>query len=260
MSLLKFKNVLITGASSGIGAATARSFAREGSHLILTARRLNKLEELKKELNSQYPNSKVHIAQLDVRDVKSVNSMVDSVPKDLDKIDVLVNNAGLSLGLELVENTSLEHMDRMFDTNVKGLVYCVQKILPKMKQQKSGHIINISSNSGKETYPKGGLYCASKFAVDAISRTLRQELVSSPIRVTAINPGMVETEFSVVRFEGDKSKADNVYDGIKPLTAEDIAETVIFAASRPSHVDISDITIFPKGQASPTLVHRGELV
>ncbi|KXN67002.1 NAD(P)-binding protein [Conidiobolus coronatus NRRL 28638] len=226
MGLLRNKNILITGASSGI----------------------------------EFPDTKVHTAKLDVQDVNSVHALVDGLPEEFQQIDVLVNNAGLSLGLQSVETTPLEYMDQMFDTNVKGVVYCIQKILPKMRQQKSGHIINISSISGKDTYPNGGLYCASKFAVDAITRTLRQELVSSPVRVTAINPGMVETEFSLVRFGGNQETADKVYTGVKPLVAEDIAETIIFVASRPSHVEVSDITIFPKGQASTTLVHRGELV
>ncbi|KXN71055.1 serine 3-dehydrogenase [Conidiobolus coronatus NRRL 28638] len=259
MNLLKNKIVLITGASSGIGEACAKSFAREGSDLILAARRVERLEALKKEINEQYPQSRVHYSVLNVKSADSVNDLINSLPEEFKIIDVLVNNAGLSQGLELVENTPIEYMERMIDTNVKGTVYCIQKILPKMRMNKSGHIINISSISGKDTYPGGGLYCASKFAVDAITRTLRQELVSSPIRVTCVNPGWVQTEFSLVRFQGDKDKADNVYKDIKPLSAEDIAETIVFVASRPSHVEISDITIFPNGQASTTMLHRGEL-
>ncbi|KAF0521021.1 NADP-binding protein [Gigaspora margarita] len=256
MSRLKNKTVLITGASAGIGEACAKEFAKVGSNLILTARRIDRLNELKQLILSEHPNLKVYTRQLDVRDKSTVDQLVPTLPSDLKDIDVLVNNAGLVKGMDKIGEVSSEDIDTMIDTNVKGLLYVTQAVLPRMKERQKGHIINIGSISGKQVYPNGGVYCASKHAVNAISRTLLNELVDTPIRVTEINPGMVETEFSVIRFGGDKSRADKVYDGLTPLTGEDIAETVIFVASRPDHVNIADVTVYPVNQASVSSVYR----
>ncbi|CAG8689581.1 11451_t:CDS:2, partial [Gigaspora rosea] len=222
MSRLKTKTVLITGASAGIGEACAKEFAKVGSNLILTARRIDRLNELKQLLLSEHPKLKVYTRQLDVRDKSTVDQLVPSLPSDLKDIDVLVNNAGLVKGMDKIGDVSSEDIDTMIDTNVKGLLYVTQAVLPKMRERQKGHIINIGSISGKQVYPNAGVYCASKHAVNAISRTLLNELVDTPIRVTEINPGMVETEFSVIRFSGDKSRAEKVYEGLTPLTGEDI--------------------------------------
>ncbi|ORX93140.1 NAD(P)-binding protein [Basidiobolus meristosporus CBS 931.73] len=253
---LNGKTVFITGASAGIGEACAKLFAAEGSNLILTARRHERLSELKKKVQEEHPQSRVHIAQLDVRDKENVDSVISSLPKEFQAIDVLVNNAGLVIGLDTVQDVTVDAIDTMFDTNVKGLLYCTKAILPKMKEQNKGHIINMSSIAGKEAYANGGVYCATKHAVEALTRSLRFELMNTRIRVTSVAPGMVETEFSVVRFGGNKERADQVYKGMKPLSGHDIAETIVFAASRPEHVELSDILIFPNGQAAATTVHR----
>ncbi|CAG8640444.1 39415_t:CDS:10 [Gigaspora margarita] len=229
--------------------ACAKEFAKVGSNLILTARRIDRLNELKQLILSEHPNLKVYTRQLDVRDKSTVDQLVPTLPSDLKDIDVLVNNAGLVKGMDKIGEVSSEDIDTMIDTNVKGLLYVTQAVLPRMKERQKGHIINIGSISGKQVYPNGGVYCASKHAVNAISRTLLNELVDTPIRVTEINPGMVETEFSVIRFGGDKSRADKVYDGLTPLTGEDIA-------SRPDHVNIADVTVYPVNQASVSSVYR----
>ncbi|KAK9765844.1 hypothetical protein K7432_005512 [Basidiobolus ranarum] len=255
-SRLQGKTVLITGASAGIGAACAELFAAEGSNLILTARRLDRLSGLKDKFLQDNPQAKVHIAQLDVRDKSNVDSVISSLPKEFQGVDVLVNNAGLVIGLDTIQNVTMDAIDTMFDTNVKGLLYCTQAILPMMKDRNKGHIINLSSIAGKEAYANGGVYCATKHAVEALTRSLRFELMNTRIRVTSVAPGMVETEFSVVRFGGNKERADQVYKGMKPLSGYDIAESIVFAASRPEHVELSDILIFPNGQAAATTVHR----
>ncbi|CAG8515015.1 8650_t:CDS:10, partial [Racocetra persica] len=215
---------------------------------ILTARRIDRLNELKQNIISEHPNIKVYTRQLDVRDKSTVDQLVSSLPSDLKDIDVLVNNAGLVKGVDKIENVSSDDIDIMIDTNVKGLLYVTQAVLPRMKERQKGHIINIGSISGQQVYANGGVYCASKHAVNALSRTLLHELVDTPIRVSEINPGMVETEFSFIRFGGDKAKADKVYEGITPLTGEDIAETIVFVASRPDHVNIADVTLYPVNQ------------
>ncbi|CAG8625227.1 287_t:CDS:2, partial [Acaulospora morrowiae] len=221
-----------TGASAGIGEACAREFAKSGSNLVLAARRMERLEQLKNELLSENPSIKIHTHQLDVRDKSSVDSLVPSLPTELKEIDILINNAGLVIGMDKIEDISSDAIDTMIDTNVKGLLYVTQAILPGMKERQKGHIINIGSVSGKQAYANGGVYCASKHAVNAISRALLQE------------------------FGGDKSRADKVYEGIKPLSGEDIAETVVFAASRPDHVNIADVLIYPVNQASVFHFHR----
>ncbi|CAO3693863.1 unnamed protein product [Umbelopsis ramanniana] len=256
MGRLEGKVVLVTGASAGIGAACAKEFAKEGSHLIVTGRRLERLESLKNELASLYPNQIVHPIALDVRSRSAINGAIAALPDQLKNIDVLVNNAGLVIGLDKLSDVTEDAIDTMLDTNVKGLVYLTQAVLPGMKEQKKGHIINVGSVSGKQVYAGGGIYCASKHAVDAISRTLLLELVDTPLRVTQINPGMVNTEFSTVRFGGDSAKADAVYKGLQPLVGEDIAEIVTFAASRPPHVNIADVLVFPTAQADARTSHR----
>ncbi|KAG0175679.1 hypothetical protein DFQ30_000007 [Apophysomyces sp. BC1015] len=251
---LEGKNVLITGASAGIGEACAREFAREGSNLILTARRLDRLESLKQELSEKHSAIQIHTMALDIREKKNIDKAVAELPvKD---IDVLVNNAGLVIGMDHLEKVTEEAYNTMFDTNVKGLVFLTQALLPHMKARQAGHIINLGSVAGKQSYAGGGIYCASKFAVEAITRALLYELVDTPIRVSQICPGMVNTEFSTIRFGGDKKKADDVYKGMQPLVGQDIAELVTFIASRPPHVNICDMLVFPTNQADARTVHR----
>ncbi|KAG0018856.1 hypothetical protein BGZ81_010040 [Podila clonocystis] len=252
MSRLQGKNILITGASSGIGEACARHFARAGSNLLLAARRKERLENLKHELEIQYPLISVSTFELDVRS----KAKVDAVVASMGDIDVLVNNAGLVIGLDKLEDITEEAMDTMLDTNVKGLVYVTQAVVPGMRARNSGHIINIGSVAGQQAYANGSIYCATKAAVASITRALMAETVDTAIRVSEINPGLVETEFSVVRFRGDKDKADSVYKGIEPLNGDDIAETVIFVAGRPAHVNIAEMLVFPTNQAAATNVYR----
>lgn len=253
MPSLQGKTVLITGASSGIGAACARAFAAEGCALILLARRKDKLEAVRRSLVDEHSVS-VHCLTGDVRDAQSLRQTLKDVPT----VDILINNAGLALGLEKQhEGTSADH-DTMIDTNVKGLLNVTRLIVPRMIQQGRGDIINIGSIAGHEVYPGGSVYCASKHAVDALTKGLRLDVVDTPLRVSSIDPGLVETEFSVVRFRGDKQAADNVYRGLMPLTGDDIAEIAVFIAARPAHVQIADVVVFPTAQASATVVHRKE--
>ncbi|KAL7331660.1 hypothetical protein PS15p_203824 [Mucor circinelloides] len=252
---LQGKNVLITGASAGIGEACAKEFAKQGSNLILAARRSERLEALKKELLQQHKDITVDTLSLDVRQKKNIDTAISKLPQKND-IDILVNNAGLVIGLDHLSDVTEDAFDTMFETNVKGLVFLTQAILPGMKANNKGHIINIGSVAGKEAYPGGSIYCGSKHAVDAITRSLIHELMDTPIRVSQICPGMVNTEFSTVRFDGDKAKADNVYRGVDPLVGQDIAELVTFTASRPPHVNICDMLVFPTAQAAATTVYR----
>ncbi|KAI8144328.1 hypothetical protein BJV82DRAFT_607017 [Fennellomyces sp. T-0311] len=252
MGRLEGKNVLITGASAGIGEATAREFAKEGSNLILAARRVERLQGLKQELEKTYPSITVIAVQLDVRDKKEIDSVVAQVPP----VDVLVNNAGMVLGLDPLEKVDEAEFDQMFATNVKGLVFLTQAVIPSMRARQTGHIINLGSIAGKQAYPNGSIYCATKHAVEAITTSLRHELVDTPIRVSAICPGLVNTEFSTIRFRGDKEKADNVYAGLQPLVGQDIAELIVFTAGRPPHVNIADMLVFPTAQADARNIHR----
>ena len=245
------KIIFITGASSGIGRATAIAFAAQGAKLLLCARRIERLTELQKSLKVQS-----HIFQLDVRNRDEVDRAINALPEEWKAIDILVNSAGLSRGLDKFQDASLDDWDEMIDTNVKGLLYVTRKIVPGMIERGSGHIINIGSIAGHEVYPKGNVYCASKFAVDAITKGLRLDLVDTPLRVTTIDPGLVETEFSDVRFHGDTERAKTVYKGLEPLHPEDIAETIVWCASRPNHVQIAEIIILPTSQASAAVVHR----
>ncbi|KAJ3069379.1 hypothetical protein HDU98_007596 [Podochytrium sp. JEL0797] len=225
-------------------------------NLILTGRRADRLESIKTELTSLYQGLQVHTIEMDVRDRAKVFEAIASLPAAFQNIHILVNNAGLVQGMDTLENVTPEDFNTMFDTNVKGLMNVTQAVLPGMKVRNAGYVINISSIAGTQVYPGGGIYCATKHAVDAITRTLRLELVSTKINVTSIDPGMVETEFSVVRFYGDRSKADAVYKGIEPLTGEDVAEMVVFVASRKPHVNVANMLLLPTNQAAVHMVHR----
>ncbi|MNX20296.1 Sulfoacetaldehyde reductase 2 [compost metagenome] len=247
------KTVLITGATSGIGKATARILAGKNYNIIICGRRAERLTELKKEL-SEF--TEVHTLEFDVRDKKAVFENISSLPEAFSKIDILINNAGNAHGLDPIQNGDLDDWDAMIDINVKGLLYVSKAIIPKMIEQKSGHIINIGSIAGKEVYPNGNVYCASKHAVDALNNSMRMDLNSYGIRVGAIHPGMVETEFSEVRFKGDTERASNVYKGVKALQAEDIADIIHFVISRPYHVNIADLIVYPTAQASATILKR----
>jgi 3-hydroxy acid dehydrogenase/malonic semialdehyde reductase len=253
---LQSQTVFITGASSGIGRAAAIAFAKEGCDLLLCARRMARLEELKIEIHRQFPEVDVHIFELDVRDEKAVHHSLTTLPEEWRMIDILVNNAGLSRGLDKFQDALLSDWEEMIDTNVKGLLYVSREIVPGMIIRGKGHIINIGSIAGHEVYPKGNVYCASKFAVDAITKGMRLDLVDTPLRVTTIDPGLVETEFSKVRFHGDEEKAAKVYNTIKALSADDIADAIVWSASRPAHVQVAEIVIFPTAQASAAVVHR----
>eukprot|EP01116_Phalansterium_solitarium_P018971 TRINITY_DN5173_c0_g1_i1.p1 TRINITY_DN5173_c0_g1~~TRINITY_DN5173_c0_g1_i1.p1 ORF type:complete len:266 (+),score=93.20 TRINITY_DN5173_c0_g1_i1:917-1714(+) len=252
---LKEKVVFITGASAGIGEASARQFAASGAKLVITARRVEKLHELKKELEDAF-STKIHAIGLDVRSNEAVVAAVQALPAEFAAVDVLVNNAGCSLGMDKVADITAEQIDTVVDTNVKGLLFVTRAILPGMLARNSGMIINIGSIAGQEAYPGGSIYCATKFAVNAITESLRKELVATPLRVCQICPGLVETEFSIVRFGGNRETAKLPYKGIVPLIAEDIADTVVYAASRPAHVQIGDITLTPANQAKVCSIHK----
>ena len=247
------KIALVTGATSGIGRATARILARNNYKIILCGRREDRLTELENEL-SEF--TKIHTLSFDVRDKKAVFESINSLPLAFSKIDVLINNAGNAHGLDSIQNGDLDDWDAMIDINVKGLLYVSKAIIPKMIEQKSGHIINIGSIAGKEVYPNGNVYCASKYAVDALNKSMRMDLNPFGIRVGAIHPGMVETEFSEVRFKGDTDRAANTYKDLKALQAEDIADIIHFVVSRPYHVNIADLIVFPTAQASATIANR----
>ncbi|KAJ3413727.1 hypothetical protein HDV05_007630 [Chytridiales sp. JEL 0842] len=250
MARLAGKVVLITGASSGIGHACAKEFAKNNSHVILAARRLDRLTDLKKEIETTYPNVSVHALELDVRDRKKVFASIESLPEKFKDIYVLVNNAGLVKGMDHIDAASEDTYDVIFDTNVKGLLNVTQAVLVGMKKRESGVVVNVGSISGTEVYPGGGLYCASKHAVDALTRTLRMELLGTGIRVASVDPGMVETEFTLVRFHGDENKAKSYYDGFQPLSGQDVAEAVVFSSSRPPHVNIGKMVVLPAAQAA----------
>ena len=247
------RTTIITGATSGIGEATARLLAGDHHRLVLCGRRKDRLEQLKKELSGQ---TEVHILCFDVRDKEEVFKAIDSLPSEWQSIDVLINNAGNAHGFDPIHEGSIDDWEAMLDINVKGLLYMTRKITPGMVARKSGHIINIGSIAGKEVYPKGNVYCGSKYAVDAINEGMRIDLNPYGIKVSLVNPGLVNTEFSLVRFKGDTKRADTTYNGITPLYGQDIAEIIQFILNRPSHVNISDIIAFPTAQASTTIVHR----
>jgi serine 3-dehydrogenase len=255
MTSLVKKIVLITGASSGIGLACARAFAQQRARLILTARRKERLNALAKELKQEHGTESC-VFELDVRNQSAVQTALQNLPVEWQEVEVLVNNAGLSRGLNKLYEGKIQDWEEMIDTNLKGLLYVSRVILPGMVARGRGMIINIGSIAGHEVYAGGNVYCATKHAVDAITRGLRWDLVDTPIRVCTVDPGLVETEFSMVRFRGDEQRAKTVYQNITPLKSEDIAETVVFCATRPPHVQIAEMIVLPTNQASASLVHR----
>lgn len=247
------KTALITGATSGIGKSTAYQFAKKGINLVLCGRRQERLNALQSELSTEV---ETHTLCFDVRDKNSVFEHIEALPALFSSIDILINNAGNAHGLDPIQTGNMDDWDAMIDINVKGLLYVSKAIIPKMISQKSGHIINIGSIAGKEVYPNGNVYCASKHAVDAINKGMQIDLNQYGIRVGAIHPGLVETEFSNVRFKGDTHKANTVYRGFDPLRPEDIADIITFVVTRPYHVNIADLVVFPTAQANSTIVTK----
>lgn len=247
------QTALITGATSGIGKATAQFFAKKNINLIICGRRIEKLQKLQQEL-SQF--TKVHILQFDVRYNDEVQNAINSLPNDFKHIDILINNAGNAHGLDSIQNGNIDDWDAMIDGNVKGLLYVSKSIIPQMVERNNGFIVNIGSIAGKDVYPNGNVYCASKFAVNALNKGMRIDLNQHNIRVCAIHPGLVETEFSDVRFKGDSERAKTVYQGYKALQPEDIADIIHFVVTRPYHVNIEDLIVYPTAQASATIVNK----
>jgi len=252
---IKGKIVFITGASSGIGAATALAFAAQGARLLLAARRAGKLAEIA-SLALVHGAAAVHSIDLDVRNHRAVQSAVDELPSDWSEVDVLVNNAGLSRGLDKLYMGKIEDWEEMIDTNVKGLLYVTRAVVPGMVVRGRGHVVNLGSTAGEIPYPNGAVYCASKAAERSINDGLRQDLLGTPIRVTSIDPGMVETDFSLVRFRGDEERAAKVYKGVTPLSPEDVAEAIVWAVSRPPHVNIARVLLTSVDQANSLLFNR----
>lgn len=249
------KTVLITGASSGIGAGCARKFASQGARVILNARNAQKLEALASELKDKY-DAECYVMPFDVCDRKAASEALEELPQEWKSVDVLINNAGLAVGVDKEHEGNLDEWDVVIDTNVKALLSMTRLVVPGMVERGCGHIINIGSIAGDAAYPGGSVYCATKAAVKALSDGLRIDLVDTPLRVTNIKPGLVETNFSVVRFRGDKERADNVYKGIKALSGDDIAEVAYFAASAPEHMQIAEVLVMPTNQATGTIVSR----
>ena len=247
------KTILITGATSGIGLAAAKKLAKEKNQLILCGRRRRKLDEISEELSKS-----VNVLSLcfDISNKNEVNKLLSNLPKEFSSIDILINNAGNAHGLETIQDGSLDDWDNMIDSNVKGLLYVSRVIMPKMIELKSGHIINIGSLAGREVYEKGNIYCATKHAVNAISKAMRIDLNKTGIKVSEINPGLVETDFSNVRFKGDSDRAEKVYQGYKALQADDIADIIEFVINRPSHVNIADILVLPQAQATSAIINK----
>ncbi len=243
--------VLVTGASSGIGRACAEAFSAAGARVILAARRTSRLAELAERLTGP-----AHLLAVDVRDRQAVEKAIRGLPAEWAGIDILVNNAGLAAGFEPVQDGDPDDWDRMLDTNVKGLLYVTKAVVPGMVERGRGHVINIGSIAGHETYPNGAVYCASKAAVDRITTGMRLDLVGTGVKVSTVDPGMVETEFSLVRFHGDEDRASRVYAGMQPLTGADIADTVLWVATRPPHVQVAEVIVLAGAQASATVVHR----
>ena len=255
MDRLKDKVVFITGASSGIGKACAEVFASEKANLILAARRYEKLKEFADELVDRY-GIKIKVIELDVRNFEAVKKAFDGLEDNWKNVDVLVNNAGLARGFDKIYEGNLTSWEEMIDTNLKGLLYVTRNVLPRMVDRKKGHVINIGSTAGHEVYPNGNVYCATKFAVNALTKGIRMDCLEHGIKVSTVDPGMVETEFSIVRFSGNQERAEKVYEGLEPLTAADIADAVVYCATRPSHVNINEMILTPLAQASSTQVIR----
>jgi len=250
--------VLITGATSGIGEATALLLAKNNYNIIITGRRKDRLNLLQKKVTSE-SNSEVYILNFDIRNLSETETAIKSLPKEWQNIDVLINNAGLAAGFSTLQDGNIDDWERMIDTNLKGLLYITRIISPKMVKRSTGHIINISSIAGKETYPFGNVYCATKHAVQSITKGMRIDMLKHGIKVSSICPGAVETEFSLVRFNGDKNKAKQVYKGFTPLYAQDIADTILFIVTRPKHVNIDDVLIMPTDQAFSRDFNRKEI-
>jgi serine 3-dehydrogenase len=255
MVSVKDQIVLITGASSGIGEACARVFAQAGAKLILTARRQERLEQLADQLSKTYA-CELHLLPLDVSDRTQVQATLESLPAPWQEVDILINNAGLSRGLDKVHEASIQDWEEMIDTNIKGLLYMTRSLVPGMVSRGKGHVINIGSIAGHQTYPGGSVYCATKAAVKSISEGLKQDLLGTPVRVSSVDPGMVETDFSNIRFRGDAERAKKVYQGVTPLTPDDVADVIFFCATRSPHVNINEVILMPTAQASVTLVSR----
>jgi 3-hydroxy acid dehydrogenase / malonic semialdehyde reductase len=255
MAKLNSKLVFITGASSGIGMASARAFAKKGANLILAARRVERLKSLAAELKKKH-GTLCRIIKLDVRKSSGVKKAISALPEKWKYIDILLNNAGLSRGLDLIHEGSELDWEEMIDTNIKGLLYVSRNVIPLMVKRNKGQVINIGSIAGHEVYPKGNVYCATKHAVDAITKGMRLDLVDTDIRVTTIDPGLVETEFSIVRFRGNVNKAKAVYTGIKPLTPSDVADAILYAANTPENVVVAEIILLANKQGSSMVVHR----
>ncbi len=247
------KTILITGATSGIGLAAAKKLANKKNQLILCGRRQHKLDEISNEI-SKITN--VLTLRFDVSNKDEVNKVLENLPKEFSSIDVLINNAGNAHGLDTIQEGSLDDWDNMIDSNVKGLLYVSRVLIPKMIVKQNGHIINIGSLAGREVYEKGNIYCATKHAVNAISKAMRIDLNKTGIKVSEINPGLVETDFSNVRFKGDSDRAEKVYLGYKALQADDIADIIEFVINRPSHVNIADILVLPKSQATSSIINK----
>jgi 3-hydroxy acid dehydrogenase/malonic semialdehyde reductase len=255
MNELRNKIVFITGASAGIGEACANLFAEAGANLILAARRIDKVNKLSDKIRRKY-KVKTKAFKLDVRNNDEVTGTLDSLEEEWKQVDILVNNAGLARGFDKIYEGKIEHWNEMIDTNIKGLLFVTRWVLPHMVKRKSGHVINIGSIAGHETYPSGNVYAATKFAVNALSKSIRMDVLDKGIKVSSVDPGLVETEFSLVRFSGDNNRAKSVYYGLDPLTANDVAETVLFCATRPHHVNINEIILTPLAQVSAVHVHR----
>lgn len=251
------KTILITGATSGFGEATALKFAQNGHRVIITGRRLPRLENLKQRIEKEY-RTEVLLLNFDVRNQADVKKAIASIPEPWRAIDVLVNNAGLASGLDPIQSGNLEDWEKMIDTNVKGLLYVSQEIIPLMTARNSGHIINLGSTAGKEVYANGNVYCASKFAVDALTKGMRIDLLKYGIKVTQIAPGAANTEFAQVRFHGDKEKAASVYKGYQPMTAQDIAELIYYSTTLPAHLCINDLVVTSLAQANSVYFHKSE--
>jgi NADP-dependent 3-hydroxy acid dehydrogenase YdfG len=249
------KIAFITGASAGIGQATAKLLASNGYNLILNGRRANRIKVLQEQLQNEF-GTESHAAIFDIRHKDEVRLAFEALPEAFKHIDILVNNAGLASGLSTIDKGSLDDWEQMIDTNIKGLLYISRLVIPGMIERKSGHVVNISSIAGKEVYANGNVYCATKFAVDALNKAMRIELSAYPIRVTGIYPGAVETEFSIVRFHGDEAKAKAVYEGFDNLLASDIADAIYYAISRPAHVNINEMIVMPTAQPVPGIIHR----
>lgn len=255
MEFLSNKLVCVTGASSGIGKACAVEFAKQGSNVLLIARRKDRMDDLSRQITREH-RVKAYAVQLDVANNAEVVKAFASLPSDWNTIDILVNNAGLARGLAKFHEGNVEDWEEMINTNVKGLMYVTRAVLPGMVGRDSGHVINIGSIAGHQTYPKGNVYAASKFAVTGLTRSLKMDLLGTAVRVTSVDPGLVETEFSEVRYRGDKERGSEIYAGMTPLRPEDVAEIVVFCATRPEHVNIGEVIVTPTDQASVSMVHR----